>query len=196
MKSLHSVYFIAAWSALAFYSLIFASILLIYVSFTRTDLGKNSISYKTYQAQPGLSAGTGQEVAIGKGDARPLIVAEFFKQRKSPLATLADEFVQVADRYNLDYRLMPAIAMHESQGGKIIPNGSFNPFGYGVYGGKVMRFDSFEAAIERVGRGLRTDYLNQGLQTPYEIMTKYTPPSLEKGGAWATGVSAFMDQLQ
>lgn len=195
-KSIHSLYFIAAWSALTFYSLIFASILLIYVSFTRTDEGSDSISYKTYQAQPGLTTGTSQAVQISKNDARPLIVADFFKERKCPLANYAKEFIEVADRYNIDYRLMPAIAMQESQGGKIMPKESNNPFGYGVYGGKVMRFETFAAAIEKVGQGLRTNYLDQGLKTPVEIMAKYTPPSLAKGGAWAMGVSSSMYQLQ
>ncbi len=190
------IYFLAVWSALAFYFLIFASILLVYISFTRTDINSESISYKTFQAQPGTSAGTSQEVAITTSDARPLIVAQFFKARKSPLADYAQEFVSVADKYKLDYRLMPAIAMHESQGGKIMPEGSNNPFGYGVYGGKVMQFDTFTAAIERVGQGLKTGYYDNGLVTPEQIMPKYTPPSLALGGAWAIGVSAFMDQLQ
>lgn len=195
-KSFSSLYFAAAWFGLAVYSLVFASLFLIYTSSTRINFNAGAFSYRTYQAQPNQTTGTPQEVTIAKGDARPLIVKAFFKEHNSPLADYADEFIKVADRYNLDYRLMPAIAMHESQGGKKMPKESFNPFGYGIYGGKVMKFDSFASAIERVGKGLRTDYLDQGLSTPYEIMTKYTPPSLEKGGAWAIGVSSFMDELQ
>ncbi len=86
--------------------------------------------------------------------------------------------------------------MQESNGGKKVINNSFNPFGYGIYGTKVIRFNSWEEAIERVGRALREEYLNIGLKTPFQIMSKYTPPSLAKDGAWAKGVITFMEELR
>jgi len=100
------------------------------------------------------------------------------------------------DKYNLDYRLMPSIAMQESNGGKRVIKNSNNPFGYGIYGSLVLKFNSWEEGIERVGKGLREDYLNEGLTSPYAIMTKYTPSSVAKGNAWAKGVSSFMEELQ
>lgn len=135
-------------------------------------------------------------MTISKGDARAVIIKKFFIEQNAPLAVYADKFVEVADKYNLDYRLLPAISMQESNGGKKIPNDSYNPFGYGIYGSQILKFGSFDQAIETVGAGLRKNYLDLGLKTPYQIMTKYTPPSLAKGGTWAIGVSSFMEELQ
>ena len=86
--------------------------------------------------------------------------------------------------------------MQESNGGKKVINNSHNPFGYGIYGGLVIKFASWDESIERVGRALREDYLNQGLKNPHQIMAKYTPPSLAKNGAWAKGVTTFMEELR
>ena len=81
----------------------------------------------------------------------------------------------------------------ESNLGKTIPNDSYNAWGYGVYGGKVTKFNSWEEAIERVSRGLRRDYFDHGLDTPEKIMPKYTPPS---DGSWAFCVNTFLQELQ
>ncbi len=131
-----------------------------------------------------------------QADARAKLIANFFKQYNSPLASVSQTFVDTADKYNLDYRLLPSIAMQESNGGQKVISDSHNPFGYGIYGDTVMRFASWEAAIERVGQGLRADYLDKGLKTPTQIMAKYTPPSLAKGGPWAKGVDYFMEELR
>lgn len=149
-----------------------------------------------YKALPNGGAAVNiQEVNISKGDARPILIANFFREHKSLLTPLSEDFVKVADRYKLDFRLLPAIAMQESNGGKRLPKDSYNPFGYGIYGSKVLRFASFQEALEKVAKGLKRDYIDQGLENPDQIMAKYTPPSLQKGGAWALGVSAFMEQL-
>ncbi|MBI4036973.1 hypothetical protein HY385_00955 [Candidatus Daviesbacteria bacterium] len=187
--------FALTWYVTVVCSLAFALLFLIYSTVPHT-LAFNEGGYKSYRALPtSADIVSGQTTMIGKADARPILIKNFFAYNKAPLADLADEFVATADRYNLDFRLLPSIAMQESNGGKIIPKGSYNPFGYGVYGGKAMKFTSFAEAIDRVGKGLKENYLNQGLKTPYQIMTKYTPPSIQKGGPWALGVSAFMEQL-
>src|SRR5690348_9141537 len=50
-------------------------------------------------------------------DARPQIIERFLKRYDSPMKP-HDEYgkklVDIADKYNLDYRLLPAIAMQES----------------------------------------------------------------------------------
>lgn len=185
--------FAATWFATSILALIFATILSIYlntnkvVRYTRAD-------FKLYAALPDNKLAV--VAYIEKRDARAKIVEDFFNKYKSPLADLGDNFVKVADREGLDFRLLPAIAMQESNGGKKVIKDSKNPFGYGIYGKLVLRFDSWESAIERVGRALKEDYLDKGLKTPTQIMAKYTPPSLEKDGAWAKGVSSFMEELR
>lgn len=193
---MRKINFALTWYTTTVCTIIFSLLLLTHLSFTHYTTTPMGSSYQMYKALPtNMATLNTQEVNIGKIDARALVIERLFKENRAPLALAADKFIEVADRYNLDFRLLPAIAMQESNGGKIMPANSYNPFGYGIYGGKVMRFNSFEEAVERVGRGLRQDYLDKGLTTPYQIMAKYTPPSLQKGGAWAIGVSTFMDQL-
>lgn len=185
--------FVAAWFGAASISLIFSILLLFYISVEKVVLpaGQN---FRLYAAVPGSKSEVTDK--IGYSDARSKIIENFFKKYKSPLANQGSSFVAIADKFNLDYRLLPAISMQESLGGKKVVGNSHNPFGYGIYGNLVVKFSSWEEAIERVGRALRQDYLDKGLKTPTQIMAKYTPPSLEKGGVWAKGVNSFMEELR
>lgn len=134
--------------------------------------------------------------AVKTGDARPVIVEDFLNFYNSPLTPYSKLIVEVSDKYGLDFRLLPAIAMAESGAGKEIPEGSHNAWGYGIYGDQVMRFSSWTEAIEKVAYNLKVDYIDLGLDTPEEIMPKYAPPSVEKGGPWAKAVSSCMAQME
>ncbi|OGK53681.1 hypothetical protein A3B56_03400 [Candidatus Roizmanbacteria bacterium RIFCSPLOWO2_01_FULL_45_11] len=125
-------------------------------------------------------------------DARPDIVAAFLEQYSCPLTPYdyyARQFVDAADRHNLDFRMLPAISMQESNCCKRIPDDSYNCWGYGIYGDKVTRFSSYEEGMDRVAATLETKYVKNGLLEPEEIMRKYTPQSK---GSWAAGVLHFM----
>ena len=126
-------------------------------------------------------------------DARIEIVRQFFENYKSPLAPFAKNIVQDADKYGLDYKLLPAIAMQESNLCQKIIVDSYNCWGFGIYGKKITRFESYPEAIDTVTRALVKNYVTRGLTTPSEIMKKYTPSS---NGSWAYGVSYFMSLLQ
>lgn len=188
-----SIGFVAAWFAASIISLIFSLTFSFYLANPKTTNIKTE-NFKLYAALPKSVDFISDEVKYT--DARAKIIEDFFKGYKSPLSDYSQNFIQVADKYQLDWRLLPAIAMQESNGGKKVIVDSHNPFGYGIYGKLVIRFKDWDEAIERVGKALREDYLNEGLKTPHQIMAKYTPPSLEKGGAWANGVSTFMSELQ
>lgn len=191
--SARGINFAITWFTTACLALIFAVILLIYLSTERImPLGK--YNFKIYAALPFENRLVWED--IEKADGRSILIGNFFKDYKSILSDHGQVFVDVADKYNLDYRLLPAIAMQESNGGKKVIKNSYNPFGYGIYGDLVVRFKSWEEAIEMVGKALKEDYIGQGLTTPAKIMTKYTPPSLAKGGVWAKGVSSFMEELR
>ncbi len=185
--------FVAAWYGLSATALIFAVTLALYLTIAK-QVAPQSNNFKMYTSLPVNGMVVSED--IKKTDARAKIIEDFFEGYKAPLAQFSEEFITVADKYNLDYRLLPAIAMQESNGGRKVIEDSNNPFGYGIYGGAVLKFSSFEAAIERVGRGLREDYLNKGLTKPEAIMAKYTPPSIALGGPWAKGVSSFMEELR
>jgi len=133
--------------------------------------------------------------SIESEDARSLIVTNWLKAYRAPLAPYGDAFIKAADKYGLDWRLLPAISMKESGGGRAIPENSYNAWGWGIYGDQVIRFDSWEDGIYGVAAGLKKSYLDQGLTTPEAIMAKYTPPSLAIGGPWAQGVQKYFAEL-
>lgn len=74
----------------------------------------------------------------------------FFKKRNMPMEGTGKTFVLVAEKYGLDWRLLPAIAIRESSGGKQACG--YNPFGWGSC--KLHNFVSYEQAIEALGRNL------------------------------------------
>lgn len=117
----------------------------------------------------------------------------FFRKYNSPLYHYAQKIVEISDKYHFDYRLLPAIAMQESNLCLKIPENSYNCWGWGIYGDKVTRFSSYDEAIEVIAKGIKTEYLDKGLITASQIMKKYTPPSQ---GSWAYGVNLFLKALE
>jgi len=113
----------------------------------------------------------------------------FFRvnRNNAPLADYAEKFVEVANKYGLDYRLLPAIATVESNGGKNNFR-SYNAWGWGSKG-----FSSFEEGIEVVGRGLKTGYIDKGRDTVEEIAPIYCPPNYKN---WARSVNQFMLEIE
>lgn len=136
------------------------------------------------------------KTAVEFGDARPVIVRDFLRFYRSPLEPHANLIVEVSDKYGFDFRLLPAIAMAESGAGKEIPEDSHNAWGYGIYGDQAIKFSSWEEGIEKVGYGLKRDYIDYGLDTPEEIMPKWAPPSVAKGGPWAEAIKYFVNQMR
>ncbi|HUV42344.1 MAG TPA: hypothetical protein VMY36_00305 [Patescibacteria group bacterium] len=131
--------------------------------------------------------------AIQTGDARPVIIEKYLKQHNSPLLPYANELLAASEKYDVDYRLIVAIAMCESNLCKKSPPNSFNCWGFE---NGDTKFLSWEQALNQVAKTLREKYLDQGLITPEEIMTKYAPPSVDKGGPWAKCVNQFIEELE
>lgn len=135
----------------------------------------------------------GISTAILTGDARPVIIDQYLTQYNSPMTPYADFLFAMSEKYGIDYRLMIAIAQCESNLCKKAPPGSYNCWGF--ENGET-KFLSWEQAIEQVAKTLKEDYIDQGLITPEQIMAKYAPPSVEKGGPWARCVEQFLEELQ
>lgn len=133
------------------------------------------------------------EAELDIKDGRVANLKNFFRRYNSPLYDKAEFIVKTSDKYQFDYRLLPAIAMQESGLCKFIPTNSHNCWGWGIYGNTVTKFSSYEEAINTVGEGLRNNYINKGLVTVSAIMKKYTPSS---NGSWAHGVSTFFETLE
>lgn len=126
-------------------------------------------------------------------DARPVIIKKYLEKYDSPLLPYADALFEASERYQVDYRLIVAIAQCESNLCKKSPPGSYNCWGF--ENGKT-RFLSWEQAFNQVAKTLKERYIDQGLTTPEEIMPKYAPPSVEKGGPWAKCVNQFIEELE
>jgi len=93
------------------------------------------------------------KVVISVDDARAekaALIDTYFKDRSMPLEGTGMTFVLVAEKYGLDWRLLPAIGVRESSGGKAACGN--NPFGWGSC--KLHNFKSYEDAIESLGRNL------------------------------------------
>lgn len=132
-------------------------------------------------------------VSVTESDGRAEKIRQFFAKYNSPLEPYADDVVKAADEYGLDYRLVPAIAMQESNLCRVIPPGSYNCWGFGIYGHTVTRFNDYKEAIYTVTKTLANNYKGNGLITPDEIQKVYTPSS---NGSWAYSVNHFMDVLK
>ncbi len=73
----------------------------------------------------------------------------YFEGRDMPLAGYGLEMVRAAEKNDLDWRLLPAIAVRESSGGKQACN--YNPFGWGSC--KIV-FKSWVESIQTVASHL------------------------------------------
>lgn len=154
------------------------------------------LSRDTYSPQVAFAALPGTENVTEdttfQKDARIESVRQFMKRYNSDLEEYAANIVTAADKYGLDYRFLPAIGMQESNLCKKAPENSYNCWGFGIYAGKVLRFDGYAEAIDTVTKTLANDYKAKGLHTAEEIMAKYTPSN---EGEWADSVNYFMNQL-
>lgn len=151
-------------------------------------------AYHLFTSVPRQGTVLGQRVS--SGDLRVVKLQAFLDQYRSPMP--AQSFIDAAEKYNLPWSLLPAIACKESGCGRVIPSGSYNAFGWAVYTGQNSGavFDSWDGAIERVARGLRTEYFDKGFDTVSKIETKYTPPSATTHRQWLQGVEYFMETIE
>lgn len=122
---------------------------------------------------------------IGTGistDKRAEVLKAYFLKRNMPLAAYAEEFVQEADKAGIDWRLLPAIGIHESTGGKRYPIQSNNPFGWGS---AKLGFSSVEEAIRYISDQLGNGKHYKGKSTLQKLQT-YNPPDISPNYAVET----------
>lgn len=155
------------------------------------EIGEVKNNPFSYSAIPQVLGAYQGQVQLADGRAANL--KQFFRKYNSPLYDYAELIVSVSDKYGFDYRLLPAIAMQESNLCRYIPENSHNCWGWGIYGNQVLRFASYEEAIEKVAAGIKKEYIDKGLVTASKIMEKYTPSS---PGTWAHGVNTFLRMLE
>lgn len=152
--------------------------------------------------ESGFAASSGMPQVLSAtviaGDARSLLLESFFNRYGSPMSPYATLIVHESDKNGLDFRLLPAIAMCESNLGKRVPlKAGFNPFGIAVYTGslKGKNFESWEHAITWVAQYIRETYYDRGITSLKDIGAIWAPPSVETDYSWTNCVSYFEDSI-
>ncbi len=142
------------------------------------------------QANDGLKTPPAEEIISKKLDKEAQILQKYLAKFDSPMQLHAQDFIDAAKTYNLDWKMLPAIAGVESTFGKQIPGG-YNAYGWGVYGNQAIYFTSWTDGIYTVAKGLRENYLNKGLKDPYSINRIYA-----ESPNWGSRVTYFMGDLE
>lgn len=123
-------------------------------------------------------------------DSQAKVLADYLRRHDSPLQYSAQDFIDASREYDLDWRLVAAIAGVESTFGKAIPGG-YNAWGWGVYGNQAIYFKSWKEGIFVISEGLKKGYVDKGLNNPH-FMNKFYAAS----PAWGGNVTYFMNDLE
>lgn len=131
------------------------------------------------------------QVDTSKADAEAVLKAKrfqsqadaidsYFTEHDMPLSGTGMKMAEEADKNDLDWRMLPAIAVRESTGGKFdCKRVSNNPFGWGSC---KIGFKSNEEAIEVVAKNLGGNNPNTARhydnKTLKQILRAYNPPSV------------------
>ncbi len=122
-------------------------------------------------------------------------IDSYFESKGMPLAGHGEKMVIEAEKNGLDWRLLAAISVRESTGGKFKCKGAtFSSFGWGSC---KINFDSHDEEIETVARNLggnnpKTARHYAG-KTVKGILQAYNPPSIVP--RYAEQVMSIMDSI-
>lgn len=139
----------------------------------------------------GMSAIAFTPTKVVKVDNRAKALRAYLEKNNSSLADSAETFVEQADKYNIDWKLVAAISGLESGFGKHIPYNSYNAWGWGVYGTNVHYFTSWDDGIETISKGLRKRYMDKWGATDVYAIGKFYASS----PTWAVRVEMFMNKI-
>ena len=117
-------------------------------------------------------------------DPRLTALRTFFKRAECPAVEYAREFLDAADRYDLDWRLLPSLSFVESTGGKAARNNNL----FGWDSGRAQ-FSSPSAGIHEVGYRLTHSNLYRDKNLD-EVLTTYNPDA-----SYAQRVKFVMRQI-
>jgi hypothetical protein len=120
-------------------------------------------------------------------DMRVVALQKVFNNYNPTLAPYAGAYVKYADRYDIDWRLLPAISGLESSFATYYVPGTYNAYGWG---GGYIYFDSWEDGIDTISRALRENYYDRGADTVWKI-----GPIYAEADHWSTRVNSFMGEI-
>lgn len=121
-------------------------------------------------------------------DSRVTALTNVFNKYDSPLAPYASDYVKAADKYGVDWRLLPAISGLESSFGKHLMPESYNAYGWG--GGHIY-FKDWAEGIDHINKTLRANYMDKwNAKNVWEI-----GPIYAESPTWAVRVDKFMNEI-
>lgn len=129
-------------------------------------------------------------------EAQGKAIDAYFTARDMPLKGTGLKMAIEAEKNGIDWRLLPAIAVRESTGGKYAcKTVAYSYFGWG---GCRINFKSIDHAIEVVALNLGGNNPNTakhygGAKTPKQLLQKYNPPSIIPN--YAVEVIAIMNAI-
>lgn len=117
--------------------------------------------------------------------AKAALVDAYFESHDAPLEGYGMKFVTEAKKNDIDWRLLPAIAMRETTGGKHTcknPKAPNNNFGWGSC---KIGFSSIDKSIEHISKTVSGNNPNgryyKDEMTTVQILKKYNPDSIIPG---------------
>jgi len=122
----------------------------------------------------------GEDSEVINLEAKAAAIDAYFSKRDMPLAGYGKKMVIEAEKNGLDWRLLAAISVRESTGGKFAcKTKTHNAFGWGSC---KIGFSSTDVAIETIGRNLggnnpKTAH-HYDNKTTLQILRAYNPPSI------------------
>jgi hypothetical protein len=125
---------------------------------------------------------------VGSSDKRVKALQSVFTRYNSPLLPYASTYVEKADKYGIDWKLLPSIAGLESSFGKRQMPGSHNSYGWG--GGHIY-FDSYEHGIDTINKAFKERYAARGATTVESI-----GPIYAESKTWVPRVKSFMSKFE
>jgi len=181
---------VAAWFFASNMIVLVLIIILLSVPTGARSTNEENITYSVFSSKPPVNATISDSVEID--DARAAIIDQYFKEHKCPLAGTGRKMVELSDEHNFEFWWLPAIAWQESSCGKNIIDGSYNAWGYGIYGDNAKKFSNWDEAMEIIANDLSVNFFGKGLVEPCEVERRYTPPSK---GSWCRSIKYFKDEL-
>lgn len=148
-------------------------------------------SNKAYAYQEAQTSSAKLEISMentSSNDVRVKALKKVFEKYNSPLADEAENYVSLADKNGVDWKLLPSIAGLESSFGKRLMPNSYNAYGWG--GGHIY-FDSWSHGIDTITKSLKTRYYDRGADTVWTI-----GPIYAESPTWAVRVNSFMTKIE
>lgn len=121
-------------------------------------------------------------------DIRIEALEKVFKKYDSPLTPYAKSYITAADKYGVDWKLLPAISGLESSFGRRLMPNSYNAYGWG---GGYIYFENWDAGINHITKTLRANYMDKwGASDVWEI-----GPIYAESPTWSVRVNSFMNEI-